>query len=846
MTMRSTLTVGLVLIVSSVALGASPRTRSLRPAGGQRGTEVEVSLSGRRMGDAKEILFYQPGIVATNLKVVNDNEIKATFKIAADSPLGLHDLRLRTASGLSEMRSFSVGVLKDVAEVEPNSDFATPQRIALGTTVNGVADNEDVDYYVVEAKKGERIGAEVEGIRLGNTFFDPYVAILDTKRFELAVSDDASLVWQDAFASIVAPEDGSYIILVRDSAYAGNSQCVYRLHVGSFPRPSTVYPAGGKLGEKVALRWIGDVLGETRSSVTLPDHPVIDFGIYAQDERGIATYPNLFRLSSFGNVLESEPNNDTTTATPFAAPLACNGVIDRPGDVDHFVFSARKGDRYEVKVFARALRSPLDAVLSITQRKGGAIGRSDDANGSPDSALQFNAPADGEYVIAIQDHLLKGGPDYAYRIELGPVEPQLTLSVPNESLYQGRNAPVAVNVPQGGFGAILVNATRTGFSGELAIETLGLPAGVTVEADPMAAALGSYPVLFHASADAPLAGSLAYFAGKPTDPKVNVPCRFQHANELVTGQNNAPFWTRTTDRFAVAVTEEAPFSIEVIEPKVPLVRSGSMDLKVVAHRKSGFKTPIAVALLWNPPGIGSSGSVTIPEGQDEALIPLNASDAAELKTWRTVVVGTAEVPNPIDGPPPEPRPGNRGGNRLGTITVASPMTRIAVAEKFVSFELQAATVEQGKETDLVVKVTRLADFADEAQVTLLGLPNKVTTDPKTITKETEELVFHLKTDKVSPAGNHPNLVCRAVIQKDGEPIVHNLGPGKLRIDVPIPPKPATAANKPAAAATAAPVAVTPNSKPSEGAAKPVSRLEQLRRERQQAAQSGGGGSGNEK
>ena len=838
--MRSTLALSLVLIVSSVALGASPRTRSVRPAGGQRGTEVEVTISGRRLGDAKDVLFYHPGIEATNIKVVNDAEIKATFKIAADSPLGLHDLRLRTASGLSEMRSFSVGALKDVAEVEPNSDFAKPQPIVLGSTVNGVADNEDVDYFVVEAKKGERIAAEVEGIRLGATFFDPYVAILDTKRFELAVSDDASLVWQDAFASIVAPEDGKYVVLVRDSAYSGNSQCVYRLHVGNFPRPAAVVPAGGKIGETVALRWIGDVLGETRSTVTLPAQAGTDFGIYAHDERGIAPYPNLFRLSSFGNVTESEPNNDAATATPFTAPLACNGVIDRPGDVDQFVFTAKKGDRYEVKVFARTLRSPLDAILSITQRKGGAIGRNDDANGSPDSALPFSAPADGEYVIAIQDQLLNGGPDYFYRIEIAPVEPQLTLSVPNESLYQRRNQPIVVTVPKGGLGAILVNATRTGFSGELAIEAQGLPPGVTLEADPMAAGLGTYPVLFHAAAEAPMAGALASFTGKPTDPKVNVPCRFQHANEMVTGQNNVPFWTRTEDRFAVAVTEEAPFSIEVVEPKVPLVRGGSMDLKVVAHRKPGFKTPIAVALLWNPPGIGSSGSVTIPEGQDEALIPLNASDGAELKTWRTVVLGTAEVPNPIDAPAPEPRPGNnRGEGRLGTITVASPMAHIAVAEKFVSFELQAATVEQGNETDLVVKVTKLADFAGEAQVTLLGLPNKVTTEAKTITKDTEELVFHLKTDKVSPAGNHPNLVCRAVILKDGEPIVHNLGPGRLRIDVPLPPKPTAPANKPAVA----PVAAT--AKPAEGAAKPVSRLEQLRRERQQAAQSGAG-SGNEK
>src|SRR5699024_6242596 len=156
--------------------------RSIKPAGGQRGTEVEVTVSGRRLGDTKEILFYHPGIAATKLQVVSDTELKATLKIDADSPLGLHDFRLRTATGLSELKSFSVGALRDVAEAEPNNDFSKPQPVALDTTVNGVAENEDVDFYVIEAKKGERITAEVEGIRLGTTFFDPYVAILDTKR----------------------------------------------------------------------------------------------------------------------------------------------------------------------------------------------------------------------------------------------------------------------------------------------------------------------------------------------------------------------------------------------------------------------------------------------------------------------------------------------------------------------------------------------------------------------------------------------------------------------------------------------------------------------------------------
>jgi hypothetical protein len=815
--MRPTLTASFLLIAASTVLASSPNLGAIRPVGGQRGTEVEVTLSGARLGDAQEILYYQPGIATVSLAKVDDNNVKAKLKIAPDAPLGLHDVRLRTATGVSELRTFSVGALAEVAEKEPNSDFAAPQPIALNSTVSGVADNEDVDYYRVEAKKGQRISAEVEGIRLGLFLFDPYVAIMDAKRFELASSDDAALVWQDGVASVLAPEDGAYIIQVRESAYAGNGNCLYRLHVGTFPRPSATVPAGGKLGETVAVKWIGDVTGDKTTEVALPGSPNSNFGLVAQDENGVAPYPNAFRLSPFGNGIETEPNDDHATATPFAAPLALGGVIEKPGDIDHFVFPAKKGQVYDVRVLARALRSPLDSVLTIAKKGGGNLAGNDDNNG-PDSYLRFTAPEDADYVVAIQDHLKQGGPSHFYRIEVSPVAPKLALSVANETISRGIG-PSAVAVPRGNRQAILVTATRNDFGGDLALGAQGLPAGVAMQADAMAASVGTFPVLLTAAADAPVAGSLATITGRHVDPAVQVPSEFSQTSELVLGQNNIAFWARTVDRLAVAVTEEAPFAIEVVEPKVPLVRGGTMNLKVVAKRKEGFKAAIAVSLPWNPPGVGSSGGVAIPEGQNEAVIPMNANGGAELRTWKIVVNGSAGGPS-------------------GPVMVSSQMANLTVAEPFLGFAFQAAAVEQGQETDLAVTVNKARDFPGEAQVTLFGLPNKVTTDVKTITKDSKDLVFHLKTDKTSPAGNHQNLFCQVVITQDGEPIMHSLGTGSLRIDVPLPPKPQPAAPQPVAAAPppppppAAPAAPAPP--------KPLSRLEKLRLEQQERAKAAAG------
>src|SRR5262245_24964493 len=206
----------------SAAVASSPTLGGISPKGGQRGTETTVLFIGARLGDAQEVPWYSPGITVTKLEVVNDSQVKATVKIAPDARLGEYAARLRTATGVTELHSYYVGVLPSVQEKEPNNDLATAQPVPLNVTVHGVADNEDVDYYRFEAKKGQRVTAEVEGMRLGGTMFDPYVAILDSKRFELAAADDTPMAGQDCVASVVIPADGTYYVQVRESAYAGS------------------------------------------------------------------------------------------------------------------------------------------------------------------------------------------------------------------------------------------------------------------------------------------------------------------------------------------------------------------------------------------------------------------------------------------------------------------------------------------------------------------------------------------------------------------------------------------------------------------------------------------------
>lgn len=784
---------------------ASPSFGGTTPRGAQRGTEVEVTLSGGQLEDAREVLLYETGIEVTKFEVVNGTTVKATFKIAPDCALGSHRMRIRTATGISDLRPFFVGALPEVAEKEPNSDFAAPQVIPMNVTVNGVADYEDVDYYVVEAKKGERITAEIEGIRLGITFFDPYVAILNSGRFELASSDDNALVWQDGAASIVAPEDGKYYIQVRESSYAGNGACIYRVHIGNFPRPLAVLPAGGRPGESLQVKFLGDVLGEKSETVTLPSTLIPNFGLFAKDDQGIAPSQNWFRLSDLPNVIEGEPNETHDNATRFTAPGAANGVLDKSGDVDHFRFTARKGETWDLRVHARSIRSPLDPVLTIFAAGGGAIAANDDSGG-PDAYIRFAAPNDGDFVLQVRDHLGNGGAHYTYRIEVTPIKPALTLGVAEFVQY----VQPTVAVPKGNRFGLVLTAARYDFGGPLVIRGENLPPGITVESPGMTAGQSVVPVIFHATPEAQVAGTLADIIGAlndPNQPMLKVEGSVQQPMTLVRGQNAIPVWTEYTSKLPVAVTEEAPFELSIVEPKVPLVRGGQMDLKVVAKRKEGFKAAIKVDLLWVPPGIGASGSIAIPEGQNEALIPMNAAGNAELATWKIAVRGES----------------NAGA---GNIMVCTPFASLRVADMYMTLAFDQSAVEQGKETEVVVKMAKQVDFPGTAKVELLGLPAQVTTTPVDVTKDTTDIVFKVATQAASPAGNHQTLFCRVIVTENGEPVIHNIGTGKLRIDVPLPPK----KNEPAPAAAPAPM---PAAQPDQPAPRRLTRLEQLRLEQQE-------------
>ncbi len=785
---------GLACVLAAPLYADDPAITRFDPPGFQRGTEAELVISGARLEDATELLFYDSGIEVLELSPVSSSQVKAKVRIAPDCPPGLHALRLATETGISNLRYFGVTDLSQVAEVEPNSDFATPQKIGLNSTVNGVVQTEDVDYFAVDLEAGQKLTVELEGLRLGTEFFDPFVAILDAQRFELASSDDAPLLYQDCVCSYVAEKAGTYIVEVRESAFGGNDRCQYRLHVGDFPRPLAIVPAGGRPGEMIDAT-IVDASGETwTEQIQLPDQPG-EFEFFCNRDGKIAPSPNKLRVLDMPNVVAREPDDDRAALTAVEAPVAFNGVLEEPGDIDWFKIKAKKNQTLVFTVYARrVIRSPLDSWLEIHKASGGRLAANDDSGG-PDSQQSFKIPEDGEYLVAIRDQLFEGSPIHAYRIEISPPTKSLALTIDELQRYVSQT----IEVPQGGRMAVLLRARRSGFGGDLALRLENAPAGLELMTPTIAANQSYIPMMIRADENATPDAALADLIAETLPDGAGMRGVLNQRTMLVRGQNNRDAWGHDATRLSIAVTKKLPFTIELVQPEVPLVRSGSTQYVVRVQRDEGYKQRIYLRVLYNPSGVSASGSVRIEPDQNEARIPVTANANAALGEFPITVLA-------------------RATSRNAAVWTATNFINLKIEDSYFGFTFAKTVLQTGQSGVIPVGLEVKRPPEGEVEFEIVGLPAGVTCEqPKMKLEEgIQQLAFPISVAPDARVGQFKTLYVKATITRPGGQIVQTTGTGELQL-VPPPPQPKAQEAPAAAAKPAAPAA-----------AKPLSRLEQLR------------------
>src|SRR5262249_48382569 len=159
----------------------APTLNAPAPLGVQRGTTLELTLTGTNLADPVALWTSFPAKATFPADANNgkdDGKLRVRLDVPRDAPLGLHTLRLATRRGLSNFRLFCVDDLPQVLEVDTNRTRQTAQQVPVPCVVVGRADAETSDYFKFTARAGQRLSFEVLGRRLGSAF-DPQISLID-------------------------------------------------------------------------------------------------------------------------------------------------------------------------------------------------------------------------------------------------------------------------------------------------------------------------------------------------------------------------------------------------------------------------------------------------------------------------------------------------------------------------------------------------------------------------------------------------------------------------------------------------------------------------------------------
>jgi len=404
-----------------------PELTVISPPGGQIGTTVDVSASGKFPTWPLQIWSDSEAI---QWNCMSDSG-KLQVKISGDAIAGVHWVRLYSPSGATASVPFLVGKNPESNEAEPNDRVAEANEVpSLARTTQGILNKRgDVDLFAVTLKKDELLIASVDSQKWLSSPADVCLQILDSKGYVL--SENLDHVGLDPQLTFRARGDGKYHVKVfgfpaapdTSIGFGGGNDWVYRLHLDSD----------------------------------------------SSFERRTLDYSMLSLIHSECVELTAGQHAGLDQALSVVLPVKVTGTIAEPGQVKYLRFAAKAGVYYRIRLLAREFGSSLDPTIAILDSQGNQIVQQDDIETNLDPVLKWKAPSDGDFTISIVDFHRLGGSDYGFLavLEEWPVSFSATLSSDLIHAVTSKETEVIVNL-----------ARESEFSGTINVTAEGLPSFV--------------------------------------------------------------------------------------------------------------------------------------------------------------------------------------------------------------------------------------------------------------------------------------------------------------------------------------------------------------------------------
>jgi len=438
--LRSVLPLGF-LFAYTLIQAEPPKLDALFPAGGRRGETIEVEAIGKFNAWPTEIWTDHAGLAIAPA----EKKRRLTISIAPDAETRPALVRLFDANGSSAAKTFVISDHPETRETEPNDNSTQAQELNATTTgivVNGVLKKSDTDFFRIKLEKGQTLVARADAYSLGS-LVDPFLTLLDPDGHEVALASDSHNL--DPYFVYQAIQSGPHVLQIFAMAHPAATAIIFS---GS---DSAVY--------RLALS-----LGSPEPVKIQADH----------QEQKLADENGSRRMN---------------------APVSVEGILSQKGEVDRYLFEAKKGSAWQFRVDAHRLGLPTDPVFALDRPNGALIKEVDDVKPTRDPAYQSSAmPQDGNYTIRIWDRFHRSGPAMRYRLSLTKTEPKLRVTIDKQNYLLENNGTAELK---------LKLDRKNGHDKSLVMKIDGLPAGVSLEDANATGKAKEATLVLRASMDAP-------------------------------------------------------------------------------------------------------------------------------------------------------------------------------------------------------------------------------------------------------------------------------------------------------------------------------------------------------
>ncbi|MBY0514300.1 MAG: hypothetical protein K2P78_10360 [Gemmataceae bacterium] len=569
----------------------------------------------------------------------------------------------------------------------------------------------------------------------------------------------------------------------------------------------------------------GTDAAKLRVKVDVPaDAPIGLYTLRVATKHGVSNL-RPFVVDELPEVAETDANRTKDAAQVVAAPCVATGRTD-PEASDFFKVKVAAGQTVTFEVLARRIGSPLDPIVVLhdakTKRELIDLYADDTPGLQGDCRLTHTFKEAGEVLVEVRDTTYRGGGDFHYRLRVGEF-PAATTAFPL-AVRRGTEAKVGFAGPgTEGIAAVPVKAPAdptlacvyaapkgAGLSGwPVAVRLSDTPEAVEQEPNDEAAKANKLPVPGGVSARFGTKGDIDHFVvpGKkgqklvaaaltyevnaptevlirvldakgaelarsnPAQPGARVEFTPAADGDVVVACEHLNYLFGPNEVYHLSVRPAAPdFEVALALDRYEAPAGGGTAVAVTTvARLNGFAGPVELSVVGND---NLGGSVTVPNGQTQAVVPLLVKagakpggyafrlkakatiDGQEVVRYATFTDVAKAALGGIPNPPAEVLTG----------------CAVAVVDKppfAVTVKPDPAAVEKGKAGKLVVEAVREKEADADIALAPLFVPPNVTPAVKPIPKGQTKAEVGLTVAPAAAAGPTP-VVLRATTKVGGK------------------------------------------------------------------------------